>query len=299
MKKLKIGYFADGPWSHNTLDLLLDDASIEISFIVPRIDTKDETLLNKSKKHGIDYIKPARINSFEFIDLAKSYDCDLFVSMSFNQIFKAEVLNIPPLGTINCHAGLLPFYRGRNVLNWVLINDEKDFGITVHYIDEGIDTGDIILQERFIITDNDNYNTLLNLAYKECPQILVSAIKLIQQGNATRIPQSTIHPVGLYCGRRIAGDEILNWNQKSRAVFNFVRSITSPGPNARSFINGTEVLIEKVNLVDKAAEYIGIPGQVLVVSENRILVKTLDSTIEIIKYSSNVNIKPGQRLRNE
>ena len=61
--------------------------------------------------------------------------------------------NMPPLKTINCHAGKLPFYRGRNILNWVLINDEREFGITVHYVDEGIDTGDIILQRVFPITD--------------------------------------------------------------------------------------------------------------------------------------------------
>jgi methionyl-tRNA formyltransferase len=65
--------------------------------------------------------------------------------MSFNQIFKSEIINLPRLKTINCHAGKLPFYRSRNILNWVLINDEKEFGITVHYVDEGIDTGDIIL----------------------------------------------------------------------------------------------------------------------------------------------------------
>ena len=73
--------------------------------------------------------------------------------MSFNQIFRKDIINLTPIGIINCHAGKLPFYRGRNILNWVLINDEKEFGITVHFVDEGIDTGDIILQKTFPITD--------------------------------------------------------------------------------------------------------------------------------------------------
>ncbi|MDR1522244.1 MAG: hypothetical protein LBS28_05280 [Streptococcaceae bacterium] len=85
------------------------------------------------------------MNSKEVINLLKKYNADLFISMSFNQIFKSEIINLPRLKTINCHAGKLPFYRSRNILNWVLINDEKEFGITVHYVDEGIDTGDIIL----------------------------------------------------------------------------------------------------------------------------------------------------------
>jgi methionyl-tRNA formyltransferase len=96
------------------------------------------------KKYNIDYLKYENINSKNFIERIKTYFCDLFVSMSFNQIFKDEIINLTPLRIINCHAGKLPFYRGRNILNWVLINDEKEFGITVHYVDEGIDTGDFI-----------------------------------------------------------------------------------------------------------------------------------------------------------
>ena len=88
--------------------------------------------------------------------------------MSFNQIFDKELINIPPLGTINCHASKLPFYIGRINLNWILINDEKEFGITLHYLD----TGDIILQKTYSISDHDNYKTLLGLSFKECPVVL-------------------------------------------------------------------------------------------------------------------------------
>ena len=84
--------------------------------------------------------------------------------MSFNQIFKQSIISLPELGIISCHAGKLLLYRGRNVLNWVLINDEKEFGITVHYIDEGIDTGDIIIQKSFQIKDTDTYKSLLEKA---------------------------------------------------------------------------------------------------------------------------------------
>ena len=68
---------------------------------------------------------------------------------------------MPALGTINCHAGKLPFYRGRNVLNWAIINGESEFGITVHFIDDGIDTGDIIKQKTYPISLNDDYKSIL------------------------------------------------------------------------------------------------------------------------------------------
>ena len=72
--------------------------------------------------------------------------------MSYDQIIKEDLLKLPLKGFINCHAGALPFYRGRNVLNWVLINGESEFGITVHYIDEGIDTGAILLKKELNIS---------------------------------------------------------------------------------------------------------------------------------------------------
>ena len=95
--------------------------------------------------------------------------------MSFDQIFKNEIINAINNNIINCHAGKLPFYRGRNILNWVLINDEKKFGITVHYIDEKIDCGDIILQRLFKITDQDG-RTIYDYYYRPtsnvyCPSI--------------------------------------------------------------------------------------------------------------------------------
>jgi methionyl-tRNA formyltransferase len=296
MKKIKIGYFADGPWSHKAFEKLIKDETIEILFIVPRSDTNDNTLEDFSIKHKIDYLFPIKINSLEFIETVKSYNVDLLVSMSFNQIFKAQILNIPKLGVINCHAGKLPFYRGRNILNWALINDEKEFGITVHYVDEGIDTGDIIKQKCYPISENNDYNTLLEIAYVECALILYEAIKEIQEGISKRIVQSTIHPVGFYCGRRGTGDEIINWNQTSRGLFNFIRSINKPGPMATTFFNGKYVKINKARLIENAPKYICTPGQLLAKTPEGFLVKTSDSFLEIFEIESEVVLKVGNKL---
>ena len=296
-KKIKIGYFADGPWSHLAFEKLSNDNSIEIKFIVPRNDTCDLTLKNFSKKHGIDYISPTNINSSEFLEIAATYNCDLFVSMSFNQIFKSHIIELPKLGTINCHAGKLPFYRGRNILNWVLINDEKEFGITVHYIDEGIDTGDIIKQRCFEIKDDYDYNKLLDIAYVECSEILYDAIKEIQNGTSKRISQTDIHKLGFYCGKRGVGDEIINWNQCSRDIFNFIRAINKPGPMALSYVNGKEVRINKSRLIKDAPIYKGIPGQLISKTSDGFLVKTLDSYIELFEIETDLKLRVGNKLK--
>jgi len=295
-KVFKIGYFADGPWSHRALELLLQDSSISVDFIVPRTDTQDKTLFSQAKKHDIDYLYPVKINSVDFIEQARSYSSDLFVSMSFNQIFRKEIINVPRLKTINCHAGKLPFYRGRNILNWAIINDETEFGITVHYIDEGIDTGDIILQNTYPISDQDDYSTLLSIAHEECATLLVQAIKQIQNGKATRTNQKNIHPTGFYCGKRGFGDEVIDWNQSSRQLFNFIRSICKPGPMARTSINGHEVKINEAVYIKDAPEYINTPGQLLMKTELGFLVKTLDSFIEIRNIESDISLKVGDKL---
>jgi methionyl-tRNA formyltransferase len=293
-KKLSIGYFADGPWSHLAFEKIISDETIEVKFIVPRSDTKDDTLKNFAKKYQIDYLHPVKINKPEFLEKVETYNCDLFVSMSFNQIFRKKIIDIPKFGVINCHAGKLPEYRGRNILNWVLINDEAEFGITVHYVDEGIDTGDIVKQNVYPIKDTDSYETLLNVAYVECAKILYEAIKSIQDGTAPRIKQNS--ETGFYCGRRGEGDEIINWNQNSRRLFNFIRAISKPGPMATTSVNEQTVRINSSRMVDNARNYIGTNGQLLAKTEHGFLVKTEDNFIEILEIESEAKLRVGDKL---
>lgn len=294
--KLRIGYFADGPWSHLAFEKLIADEEIEIGFICVRYDTTDETLKHYCQEYNIPYLKHKNINSTEFIDSVREFACDLFVSMSFNQIFKSEIMNLPRFKIINCHAGKLPFYRGRNILNWVLINDATEFGITVHYVDEGIDTGDIILQRTFPICDEDTYATLLEVAYVECANILYDAIVLFKEEKVSTIQQKDIDPFGFYCTQRRVGDELLDWNQTSREVFNFVRAICSPGPMARAFVNGIEMKIEKVRYIPQAPKYKCTVGTILDRDAEGFLVKTRDSFVKVVAYEYDGKLKVGDRF---
>lgn len=280
-----IGYFADGPWSHAALDKLRADPTIRIAFICARYDQPDQVLKERAVKERIEFLTHPNINAHEFIATVSRFGCDLFVSMSFNQIFRKTIRELPPMRTINCHAGKLPFYRGRNILNWALINDEKDFGITVHYVDSGVDTGDILAQRSLQISDADTYATLLTRAYPACAEILYDTIKQMQAGRAKGRPQQEIHPVGLYCTARGAGDERMTWNQPSRDVFNFVRAICRPGPEARTTLRGAEVRINRVDLIPGAPVYKGVPGAILGGDALGFLVKTGDSFVRVVEWS--------------
>lgn len=295
---MKIGYFADGPWSHLALEKILKRNKVQVAFICVRSDSNDPVLPEMAANINVPCLKHKNINSAEFLSTLNEFKCDMYVSMSFNQIFKKEILESVSYGIINCHAGKLPFYRGRNILNWALINDEKEFGITVHHVDQGIDTGDIILQRNYPITDSDDYSTLLKVAYTGCAEILDDALNLIATDKAERIVQSTIHPVGMYCGRRAPGDEKLFWNQSSRDIFNFVRAICHPGPKATTTYKDHEVKINKVTLVEKAPIYKGTPGQILGRAGSGWLVKTLDSFVEIkeVELPEGVKLTVGERF---
>lgn len=292
-----IGYFADGPWSHRALEKLLEKTAIRIAFVCARYDRQDPVLKKKATQSGIPFLVHPDVNSIDFLAQIDQYACDLFVSMSFNQIFRKNTIQTPPLGIINCHAGKLPFYRGRNVLNWALINDEKEFGITVHYVDEGIDTGDIIRQESFSITDQDDYGTLLERAYRGCAYLLVQAIEDLCGGVAKRIPQHNTHALGFYCSARRPGDERLDWSQTSRRVFNFVRAICPPGPAARCYLGADEIKINKVEFLHDAPSYIGVPGAVLAKNNESFLIKTLDSFVRVLDWESDKQIKVGDHLK--
>lgn len=288
---MRIGYFADGPWSHKAIEIIQQESQLELAFIVPRYDTRDPILKEWADKLSIPFLLFEDVNEDSAIDKLSSYTADIFVSMSFNQIIKDKLLKVPRLGFINCHAGALPFYRGRNPLNWALINGERYFGITVHYIDNGIDTGDIIRKELFEITNEDNYNSLLEKAINNCGEVLNKAILDIKKGEVKLQKQSDIDPIGSYFCMRKFGDEIIDFRWNAERCFNFIRAISSPGPNARCFFNNIEYGIISAKIIENAKSYIATCGEINGVTKEGNIIKVGDSSILL---TSMINVNDGK-----
>ncbi len=294
---LNIIYYGDGPWAHKALKMLLS-GGFKISLVVVRNDHKDPELIKIAKENNIESTWHENVNSEEFLDVLKKHKPNLGISMSFNQIFRDSTLNFFEKGVINCHAGKLPYYRGRNILNWALINDEKEVGVTCHYVDKGIDTGDIILQKCFDVSDEDDYGTLLKKAIDLCPTVLYESVQLIQSDEVKRKKQPT---EGTYFIQRKIGDELVNWNWSSRRVFCFVRAITTPGPLAQTYLKTSAepllIRIEKCKMVKNAINYICAEGAVIGVSpEGNPLIKTGDNCIELTKYSIESDLRKKLRV---
>ena len=125
---------------------------------------------------------------------------------------------------------------------------------------------------------------------------LLKGVESILDNKVDRIPQKSIHPFGFYCGRRGVGDENINWNQTSRELFNFVRSICFPGPQARASLKNKEIKINKVREFKGVPNYKGFVGQILAKTTKGFLVKTLDTYIEVLSYEYGGKIRTGDRF---
>ena len=282
---MKIGYFADGEWSHKALDKIIKNDSFKVDFIVARHDKADPILKIYAERLNVPFLTTPDVNGPEFISRIAEFGSDIFVSMSFNQILKKTIIELPPKRFINCHAGKLPFYRGRNILNWALINGEKEFGVTVHYVDEGIDTGDIILQNTYEIEPHDNYGTLLRKAIEACPNTLEEALNIIHMDKVNPISQKDIHPRGFYCSQRRDGDEWIDWSWSSERIYNFIRGITIPGPCARSVWGDKKIAVICAEMIPDAPNYIDCPGRIVGRDDNGVTVKTGDTSLKVTEIA--------------
>jgi methionyl-tRNA formyltransferase len=274
---MKILFFGDGPWATDSL-LRLHEAGWTIQGVVIRTRPTDSSLAEAAKRLGLEVWQPPNVNRQEFVEQVAQLNPELCLSVSYDQILGRAIRQVAPQGMVNFHAGKLPFYRGRSIINWAIINGETEIGLTAHYVDEGIDTGDIILQRTLPIGWTETYGDVLAKVVFALPDLVVETVNQMADGRAQRQPQS--HLPGSYFAARGTGDEWLDWSESSRNLHNKVRAITHPGPGSRTLLENRVVIIWRGFYDPSWPSYIGSPGQVVGRRKDEgVLVKTADSTI--------------------
>ena len=253
---MKIGFFGDGPWAERALQRLAQDQRYTIVFVAVRASRPDQKLIALAKKNGVPVLCPASINSAESLAEIGKFAADLHLSMSYDQIFRENILGLPPRGTLNCHAGALPFYRGRNPLTWAIINGETETGVTTFFLQHEIDTGKIIFQEKEPILDDDNVGSLYERLKVKGSEVVLKTVQAIAEGTAPSIPQ--IAPIALRSAPKIFKETCeLHWTETAAQVRNKVRGL-SPYPGAWSTLNEKIFKILSVSLSDSNKS--GSPG---------------------------------------
>jgi len=210
--------------------------------------------------HGLAVWEPVRLSEASFLARLGDLHPDVIVVAAFGQILPPVVLRMPKYGCINVHASLLPGYRGAAPIHRVIMNGEKETGITIMFMDEGLDTGDILLQESIPITDGDTAGTLHDRLARLGAGMLVKALDSLEQGTLNRTPQD--HAKATYAPVLTRQDELIQWTAGARHIFNQVRGL-SPWPGASTMWKGQLLKIWRVEVSQGESLLAGfVPGQV-------------------------------------
>ncbi len=298
MKNISIGFFGDGKWAENLLEKLILDKTIFINFVCLRFNPSNQDLERLSKNNNIKTFKFKNVNSISSFKLLKQFDSDLFISMSYDQIFKEKVIDMPKYEIINCHAGKLPDYRGRNIINWAIINGDKTYGITTHFVDKKIDNGKILIQKQYRILDKDNYNTLLNKTYKRCTKVTLETIKKFQKNKLNPRSQKLFSGKRRYFKKRTSQDEFVDWEKTNLEIHNFIRGISPPAPGAKSKLGKNIIRFYKSSIFTKYKKRKNDKiGKIIKKTNKSIIISCIKGTIKILDWRTNAEISEGDIIK--
>ena len=248
------------------------------------LELKNTPVKELALKYNIPVIQPIKIR--DDYNSILELEPDIIITCAYGQIIPKEILDYPRLGCINVHASLLPKYRGGAPIHRSIINGDKKTGITIMYMDVGMDTGDIISQESIDILDSDNLENVHDKLSVLGSSLLLKTLPSIIDGTNNRIKQDESLVEYAYNIKR--EEEHVDFNKTSREVFNLIRGLSPiPSTNAILFSEEMKILESKIG----NDNYIGTCGEIVDITREGIVVKTLDGTIILTK------IKPfGKKL---
>jgi methionyl-tRNA formyltransferase len=179
------------------------------------------------------------------VEILRGLAPDLLFCVGWTQLLKTPVLEIPKIGCLGFHASLLPYYRGRAPVNWAIINGEKQTGNTLMFLDEGVDTGDILAQRAFPIADHDTCATIYERVAISEDEMIREVMPLIHEGRMPRRPQD--HAAATVMPRRRPEDGVVDWTRTTKQLHDWVRALTHPYPGAFTTLAGRRVWIWKAS----------------------------------------------------
>jgi len=228
----------------------------------------------KALKHDLPLEQPEKVKHNEVLaSLIKSLKPEAIVIVAYGQILPKNMIDIPKYGCINVHASLLPKYRGAAPMQWALLNGEKITGITIMKINERLDAGEIILQEKVKISEDDNTLTLSKKLFDHGGKLLAKALKQLEQGKAKLVVQNEAEATNAPAIAKESGE--IDWRKTAWQVHNRIRAMV-PWPIAHTFFKEKLLRIwaSQVHVVDLATKF-KLPGTVVdIVKDTGFIVAT-------------------------
>ncbi|MGE1561824.1 bifunctional UDP-4-amino-4-deoxy-L-arabinose formyltransferase/UDP-glucuronic acid oxidase ArnA [Pantoea septica] len=261
------------------------NAGYEISAIFTHADTSPEShafpsVARLAAEQGIPVYAPEDASHPLWVDRIKAMQPDFIFSFYYRALLSDSILRTARVGAFNLHGSLLPKYRGRAPLNWVLVNGETETGVTLHHMVKRADAGDIVAQQRVAIDVQDNALTLHRKLVACASELLEGALPAMKRGEIAARPQN--HSEATLVGRRTPDDGRINWGWPAQRVNNLVRAVTDPWPGAFAFAGTLKFVVWKGRVHADAPP--AKPGTVL--SVDPFLIACGDGALEVLTGQS-------------
>jgi methionyl-tRNA formyltransferase len=260
--------------------LLAKERDVVGVFCPPDRGAKLDPLKEAALAANLPVFQPQHLRDQEAYDRMVSLAPDLAVLAFVTDIAPAKFLAVPKLGAICYHPSILPKYRGSSAINWAVINGETKTGLTIFWVDAGIDTGDILLQKEVEVGPEETTGEVyFNKLYPLGVEAVIDAVDLIAEGKAPRLPQD--HSQGTYdppCDEKVAG---LDWRKSGREVFNFIRGC-DPQPGATTTLRGEKVKLYNARFLEETPEK--APGEILAVTDKGIKVAVQGGAVLLTRF---------------
>ncbi len=234
-----------------------------------------------AQREAIPLLQPVKMKAPEFLEPLAAWKPDLIAVTAFGRILHPGILSLPPMGCVNVHGSLLPKYRGAAPVQWAVINGETETGITTMLMDEGMDTGPMLLQDRIPILPDDTAGTLAPRLASLGGQLLVETIRQLKAGGLT--PRVQDHSQATMAPLLKKEDGIIDWKADAQSIANRVRGL-SPWPGAYTFHGQERWNIWKaVAVQESTAEP---PGALLAVTKQSLKVATGNGVLELLEIQT-------------
>lgn len=222
---------------------------------------------------SLPVLQPERIRGEEFHGILRDFKPDIIVLVAFGKILPASIITLPPLGTINVHGSLLPRYRGAAPIQWALVNGEEETGVTVMQMDEGIDTGDILLQESIAIMPQDTAGTLSAKLAELGGKTLVRALDLLRSDSIQPLQQDDAR--ASYAPILQKEDGVVDWSQPAKRISGLIRGL-DPWPATVTTLAGRRLRLFSPQVEENSSccSTFPEPGTICRADRNGLLVTT-------------------------
>ena len=294
MPKLRVVFMGTPEFAVPCLDMLIEN-QYDVVAVVTQPDRpkgRGQKLAKSPVKqaaetYGLPVLQPNKVKETDFQKTLSILKPDIIIVVAFGQLLPKCILDLPPMGCINVHASLLPYYRGAAPIHWAVIKGEKVTGVTTMYMDEGMDTGDMILKDEVPITEDDTTGTIHDKLKEKGAAVLSKTIQLLTLDKATRTAQNNECATYALMLRREV--EAIDWQQSAVDIHNLVRGL-NPWPGAYCLYQDKNLKIWHTKVYESEAS-ISKPGKIIKVTTDSFIIETGQGTLEVLE------VQPASKRR--